>query len=305
MKFHVSRLTLAMWLAVAGALPSEAAVRFVALGDAGTGSADQHENAKAIARVCAAKGCDLALYLGDNFYNNGLTGPYDVQLVSKFEKPYAELDIPFYAILGNHDYGDPPVDAWKPYFEIAYSYRSAKWKMPSHFYRFAKENVEFFALDTQGVMLGISHKRQTEWLRDALAGSDAQWKIVLGHHPYVSNGEHGNAGNYEGCSKDCPDEVSGRQVKLLVEASVCGRADVYFSGHDHNLQWLKPRCGTEFIVSGAGSKIEPFRGRDGNPVYWASEAHVGFMWVEIDGKRLTGEYYDKAGELLFTRSFTK
>jgi tartrate-resistant acid phosphatase type 5 len=126
MKFHVSRLTLAMWLAVAGALPSEAAVRFVALGDAGTGSADQHENAKAIARVCAAKGCDLALYLGDNFYNNGLTGPYDVQLVSKFEKPYAELDIPFYAILGNHDYGDPPVDAWKPYFEIAYSYRSAK-----------------------------------------------------------------------------------------------------------------------------------------------------------------------------------
>ena len=296
---------LALVLAVAGTTPALAAVRFVALGDAGTGSADQYQNAKAIARVCAAKGCDLALYLGDNFYDNGLAGPYDRQLKTRFEKPYAGVDIPFYAVLGNHDYGDPPVDAWKPFFQIAYSYRSSKWKMPSHFYNFARENVEFFALDTQGIMLGISHKRQTDWLRDALAGSNAEWKIVLGHHPYLSNGEHGNAGNYEGCSKNCPDEASGRQVKLLMEASVCGQAHVYFSGHDHNMQWLEPRCGTEFIVSGAGSKIEPFRSRDDNAAFWGSDAHVGFLWVEVDGNRLTGEYYDKAGELLFTRSITK
>ena len=35
---------------------------------------------------------------------------------------------------------------------------------------------------------------------------------------------------------------------------VCGDIDVYFSGHDHNRQWLEPTCGTDFIVSGAGAK---------------------------------------------------
>ncbi len=299
------RAALALVLAIAVSTPAPAAVRFVALGDAGTGGADQYQNAKGIARVCAVKGCDFALYLGDNFYNNGLGSQFDPQTDSKFERPYAALSFPFYAVLGNHDYGDPPIDIWKPHYQIAYTERSAKWKMPNYFYKFSKEHVDFFALDTQGMMLGISHKRQSDWLRDAMTASGAEWKIVLGHHPYISNGEHGNAGNYEGCSKHCPDEVSGRKVQQLVEGSVCGQAHVYFSGHDHNLQWLQPRCGTEFIVSGAGAKTEPFRNRESNPVFWASDNQVGFLWVEIDGKRFTGEYYDKHGELLFSRSVTK
>lgn len=296
---------LALQLAIITTTPALAAVRFVVLGDAGEGNAAQYENGSAIARICAAKGCDLALYLGDNFYDDGLNSFSDPQLETKFERPYADVNIPFYAVLGNHDYGDPPVKLWKPIYQIFYTDRSPKWKMPNYFYKFSIEHVEFFALDTQGVAAGLSHNQQTSWLTNALSASGAQWKIVLGHHPYISNGRHGNAGNYKGCGEHCPDELNGRKLQQLVEGTVCGVAHVYFSGHDHNMQWLHPRCGTEFVISGAGATTVPFRHRENNPVFWESDAHVGFMWVEIDGNRFTGEYYDKNGELLFSRSFTR
>ena len=37
------------------------------------------------------------------------------------------------------------------------------------------------------------------WLTDEWAGgSTGTWRIAYGHHPYLSNGPHGNAGMYEG-----------------------------------------------------------------------------------------------------------
>ena len=307
MRTTLARLAagLALSLATAIAPPALAAVRFVVLGDAGKGNSAQYENGAALAKVCADKGCDLALYLGDNFYDSGLSSGDDPQLDSKFELPYASLAIPFYAVLGNHDYGNPPTELWKPRFQIAYTARSGKWRMPHHFYTFSRENVAFFGLDTQGIVAGLSHGAQQRWLGEALASSKARWKIVFGHHPYISNGEHGNAGNYEGCGKYCPDEIDGEKLRQLVEGRVCGAAQVYFSGHDHDLQWHQPRCGTEFIVSGAGASTGQFRYRANNPVFWESNASVGFLWVEIDGEQFTGEFYDAAGQLLYRRSFTK
>lgn len=308
MKLNLRRRAafLACQAALLGALPCAAAVRFVALGDAGEGNLAQYENGTAIAMLCAAKGCDFALYLGDNFYPNGVNSIRDRQFESKFERPYARVNLPFYAMLGNHDYGDPPFDVWKPLFQIYYTFRSEKWNMPYYFYKFSKENVDVFALDSQGIVFGLNEARQRGWLARELAASTARWKIVAGHHPYVSNGEHGNAGNYEGCGAEvCPEEINGAKFKRLVEGVVCGAADVYISGHDHNLQWLQPRCGSEFIVSGAGSKTTPLRHRDANPLFWESDAHVGFLWVEIDGDRFTGEFYDKHGQLLYSRSHSR
>ena len=36
-----------------------------------------------------------------------------------------------------------------------------------------------------------------------------------------------------------------------------------------------------------------------------ANASVGFLWVEIDGEQFTGEFYDKAGQLLYRRCFTR
>ena len=62
--------------------------------------------------------------------------------------------------------------------------------------------VLIFGLDTNALMLDTDFvgdpTSQREWLDASLAASNFQWKKSFGHHPYLSNGQHGNAGNYEG-----------------------------------------------------------------------------------------------------------
>jgi len=91
-------------------------IRFAAMGDTGKGNTGQKDVASAIARKCAASGCDFVQLLGDNIYDSGVTSVTDPQWQTKFEQPYADIDLPFYAALGNHDNGgsllgfeiDPP-----------------------------------------------------------------------------------------------------------------------------------------------------------------------------------------------------
>ncbi len=287
---------------LAAAAQAESVVRFVALGDAGEGNAAQYQNGAAIEQVCSLKGCDFALYLGDNFYDDGVNSLDDPQWQTKFEQPYANLDFPFYAVLGNHDYGSWPWEFWKPWVQVYYTYVSPKWTMPNLYYNFRKAHVEFFALDSTTIEKIVSYDEQQAWLSQALAASTAEWKIVLAHHQYISNGSHGNAS----CDLLCLLFLEGKGVKRFVEDTVCGKADYYFSGHDHNQQWLQPRCGTEFIVTGAGSRASRFVPRaDNNPVYGADDTLVGFMWVEIRDNTFTGEFYDLYGNLLFTRSYSR
>jgi hypothetical protein len=137
---------------------------------------------------------------------------------------------------------------------------------------------------------------QEAWIPDELAALGGTWKIALGHHPYLSNGPHGNAGTYDGT----PGE--GLVVKEFVEAHLCGQVDVYLSGHDHSLQWLEETCGTHFIVSGAGATTYGLGGT--NPVYFEDDS-MGFLWVEIDGATLTGVFYDATGTELYRATLTK
>ena len=126
-------------------------VRFIAMGDGGEGNEAQYENAKAIAKVCQEKtdafpGCSFALYLGDNFYDVGVEGIEDKQFQDKFERPYSVLNFPFFAVLGNHDYGGCIGSkcgiGWefkKAIPQIEYTNRSAKWNMPATYYDFVEE----------------------------------------------------------------------------------------------------------------------------------------------------------------------
>jgi hypothetical protein len=279
---------------------THSAVRFVALGDAGEGNDAQYAVADAIKSVCDRDGCDFALYLGDNFYDSGVSDVDDAQFEEKFELPYAELDFPFYPVLGNHDYGGEGIgwELWKGQTYVDYSAYSDKWTMPDLYYTHVHGDVTFFALDTTEVFWGVGSDEQA-WLQSETPAATT-WSIAYGHHPYLSNGTHGNAGNYEGLS--WLPIVNGASIQEFVEDAICGQVDVYISGHDHSLQWPEGTCGTEFLVSGAGSKTTELPGED--PTYFQDQTE-GFLWVEIVGNTFTGVYYDSAGNELFRRSFTK
>src|SRR5690606_11565764 len=127
---------------------------------------------------------------------------------------------------------------------------SDKWTLPNEWYDFKVENVHFIALDTSRLFWDEDVDEQEAFIRQVLAETDAEWTIAFGHHPYISSGEHGNAGNYEGLPLPI---VAGYHIKDFFDAEICGKVTAYFCGHDHNRQWLQPTCGTEFIVSGAAA----------------------------------------------------
>jgi len=282
-------------------------VRFFLLGDTGMGNQAQVDVAKVMEGVCATKGCDFAVLLGDNFYNTGVSGVDDPQWQSKFEIPYSGLDIPFYAVLGNHDYGGNGTgnDFLKGPIEVEYGRISAKWVMPDTHYTFTAGNVGFLALDTNSIMWGnTSNGDQGAWFQSAVTQlSASQWVIGLGHHPYKSNGSHGNAGRYEGIPYI--PIWSGQKVKDFMDTYVCGSVDLYVCGHDHNRQWLNETlCGAELIVSGAGAKLTPLAGR-GNKAFFEDDTIEGVLYVVITGGTLHAEFLDRNGVVQFTRDLVK
>lgn len=277
-------------------------LRFVAMGNTGKGNETQRLVAAAIRGKCEASGCDFVVLLGNNIYDSGVESVDDDQWETKFERPYRDIGLDFYAVLGNHDYGGngSGSEFGKGQHQVDYTLKSSKWKMPAPHYHFAAENAEFFALDTNLQMYGMDTAQRSDvvgWL----AASTAQWKIAIGHHPYLSNGPHGNAGEYDGLP--FVPIVNGKGVKTFMESVVCGKADLYLCSHDQSLQWLEPTCsGTELIVSGTGASSTELPGD--NPTRYES-LEPGFVYVVIEGGVLTAEFIDASGNVLFTRSILK
>jgi hypothetical protein len=209
--------------------------------------------------------------------------------------------------VGN-EFGKGPV-------EVAYSERSTKWIMPATHYTVVEKNVGFVMLDTNSLLWSsVANGDQRAWYPSALAEvAEADWVIAAGHHPYRSNGAHGNAGNYEGVDTGTvvvanPVPIlNGNMVQRFFDEVVCGTVDVYFAGHDHNRQWLDENdalCGAELIVSGAGSKVKALKDR-GNDVHYSDGTTEGFMYVLIEGNTFTGQFLDKTGALNFERTITR
>jgi len=278
-------------------------VRFAAMGDTGKGNTGQKQVADAIARKCAATGCDWVQLLGDNIYDSGVTSVTDPQWQTKFEQPYMGVHFPFYVVLGNHDYGGngAGTEFDKAKWEILYTASSMKWKLPANHYKRTVENVDFYALDTNLMMFNREVDKQKESLKNWLAASTATWRIALGHHPYLSNGPHGNAGSYDGVPG--VPIVDGKNVKHFFDENVCGKVDLYLSGHDHSRQWMVETCkGTELAVSGAGASPTSLPGK--NPSRWQANT-IGFLYVTITGRQLVAEFIDITGKVEFTRTLNK
>ncbi|MCA6064661.1 metallophosphoesterase [Thalassolituus marinus] len=306
-------------------------VRFIAVGDTGTGEDGQYKVAAAMQALCEQKGCDFALGLGDNVYESGVDDVDDLQFVTKFEQPYAALNMPFYMTLGNHDnswlFGGDGLDNDRGDIQVDYHYhenrQSDKWNMPARYYTFnaplAEETplITFISMDSNPLAaVGDADaeywqlpykKKEAEWLDNVMETSVAPWKIAFAHHPFLSNGNHGNAGMYDG--------VPGAGVIYydMLRKHVCDRADLIIAGHDHDMQLLQAddSCGkTLHIVSGAGAKSRSLKDTERNDAYWQQGDTLGFFYLVVEGDQLTatavtvdkvsGEYQES-----FSKSFTR
>src|SRR5689334_22273126 len=86
-------------------LRGQESIEVLLFGDAGTGSQDQLDVADVMHQVCIHRGCDFALQLGDNIYENGVTSVDDKKFKTRFEIPYESFGrFDFWTIPGNHDW---------------------------------------------------------------------------------------------------------------------------------------------------------------------------------------------------------
>jgi tartrate-resistant acid phosphatase type 5 len=279
------------------------ALHFIAIGDVGKGDAGQWAVAGAMTETCQRRGCDFVLFLGDNLYPSGAGSPTDPIFDEKFERPYGTMNFPFHIVLGNHDYGGNGAgnEFARPDNEVAYTQRSTRWSLPARYYRFTEGPADFFAFDTNSAMYSRDADQKKD-MKAWIAASTAKWKIGFGHHPYLSNGTHGNAGNYDGLS--WVPVFSGKGVKTFAEEVYCGKLDIYFSGHDHSQQWLEDTCqGTALVVSGAGAEGTAIV--QNRNAYHYQTSDLGFLYVTLEEHTLRTEFVDAQGNTQFERSLTK
>ena len=308
-------------LALAGAmLPASVAwaavptLRFLAVGDWGRDGAHfQHHVARHMGRAAAELDAAFVVSTGDNFYKRGVSSATDRQWHSSFEAIYtdASLHRPWYPVLGNHDYGGR-VEA-----QIERTNLSARWRMPARWYdvrlgELGRPDVHLFFLDTtlwKGresfpySWLGSSideagRREQHAWLRRTLAASDAPIKLVVGHHPIYTVGNHGGG-----------RRRLGDLDPILREGGV----SAYICGHDHCLYHISHE-GVHYVCSGGGSEeLSRFTGDPevhgcvfegcsdpANPLAPYPRWHQfygrsGFAAFEVGGDRIGFRFIDRDG----------
>ncbi|WP_280509791.1 metallophosphoesterase [Nocardia farcinica] len=285
--------------------PTGRSVRVLVTGDAGTGTRTQWAVADAARAWHAREPFGMALGLGDNIYETGPNSGDDIQFGAKFEQPNTGLDFPWAMVLGNHDTSSilPGDGGWllRGNHEVEYHAVSPRWWMPSRYYSVRVPDpdpvVEFFVLDLNPLAAyippilspywsvdGQYMTEQRTWFDPPGGASPARWKVVCTHHPYLSNGPHGNAGRYEGLTLE---PINGVHVQRFFAEHVLGACHFILSGHDHCLQVLDPgpaAKGTRQIVSGAAAKTVgalPRQVEGGTPALFESYHQLGFMVMEF------------------------
>ncbi|MBC6433088.1 metallophosphoesterase [Nostoc sp. HG1] len=204
-------------------------LRFVSVADTGTGAKGQYAVAGAMNAYHKQNPYDLVVLAGDNIYNNG-----EIEKISAvFERPYQpllKLGVKFQACLGNHDIrtenGDPQV-------------KYAGFNMKGRYYTFKRNQVQFFALDTNS---NADWKNQLIWLQKELSISNAPWKVVFGHHPIYSSGQYGSNPDF---------------IKTFTPLFQKYGVQLYINGHEHNYERTRAIDGTTYLICGAGAGNRP------------------------------------------------
>src|SRR5688572_22518582 len=142
----------------------ENSVRFVVIGDTGTGTEQQHELAQVMMRYRQAFPFEFVLMMGDNMYGSEKTGDYKKKFENVY-KPLLDQKVKFYAALGNHDESN---QRFYEFFNME----------GQEYYKFTKGNVSFYSLNSN-----YMDKKQVDWLNDKLATDRSTWKIAYFHHP--------------------------------------------------------------------------------------------------------------------------
>ena len=239
-------------------------VRFVVIGDTGTGTHQQHELADVMLRYRQAFPFEFVLMMGDNMYGTEKTVDYKAKFEDVY-KPLLDQKVKFYATLGNHD------DSNQRFYQF--------FNMDGQeYYKFSKGNISFYSLNSN-----YMDKKQVDWLNEKLAADTSEWKVAYFHHPpYSSGAAHG----------------SDTKLREVVEPIFLKYGvNVVFAGHEHFYERIKPQQGVYYFISGAGGKLRDGNVKKDSPLTEkAFDSDMSFMLLEVAGDQMYFQVISRTGE---------
>jgi hypothetical protein len=245
----------------------EGSLKFLVIGDFGTGTPAQYELGAQMAKFLAGFPAKLAITVGDNLY--GGERPQDFK--RRFEEPYRavlEAGVKVYASLGNHDSREQA--------------RYAQFNMGGKTYYSLKapvQNVKLVAIESD-----YPTPKQIEWLRGELSSGE-DWIIPYFHHPLYSSGKQ------HGSNRDLRDVLE----PLFLKSNVT----VVFTGHDHFYERTKPQQGITYFVVGSTGALRPGDiDRKSGLTEVGFESDLAFLAVEIDGDQMFFNAISRTGKVV-------
>jgi tartrate-resistant acid phosphatase type 5 len=267
----------------------QADLRFAVIGDYGDDGLAEAD----VARMVRSWDVDLIVTTGDNNYPDGEASSIDAnigQYYAGYIYPYKGDYGPggdqnrFFPSLGNHDWREESLQPYTDFFTLPGNER---------YYDFESGAVHFFILDSDehepdGITAGST---QADWFQQAIAASEAPWKLVFMHHPpYGSSSMHGSANDLQ-----WPFAAWG--------------SDAVFAGHAHLYERIL-HDGIPYFVNGLGGRwrtIQPIHSFgdavEGSQVRYNRD--YGAQLVTADDGCINFSFYARSGAMIDSYTLLK
>lgn len=260
---------------------------------------DQKPVAAMMGRMAENIGIECVVAAGDVHHFEGVRSTSDPLWLTNYELIYdhPELMIPWYAILGNHEYRGNPQAV------IDYSHISGRWNMPAPYYTKVLESdgitLRLVMIDTAPLINKyrrdsedypqagkMDDVRQLAWIDSVLTAAHEDWVIVVGHHPIYADTDKSDSERLD---------LQKRLDPILRQHK---NVDFYICGHIHNFQHIRrPDASFDYVVNTSGSLSRPVHKIEGTQ--FCSDV-TGFSVLTADKKELSLHLIDKKGQVVYT-----
>ncbi|MDR1130652.1 MAG: metallophosphoesterase [Prevotellaceae bacterium] len=279
---------------------SGSAVNFIVASDLGrNGYYEQKSVARLMGYTAEHIDVEMIAAAGDVHHFEGVASVADPLWMTNYELIYdhPELMIDWNVICGNHEYRGNTQAV------LDYSGVSRRWNAPSRYYTRVIQSDDgvscrLIFVDTSpmidkyrndSITYPDAHRQDAEaqfrWIDSVLTCSSEKWKIVIGHHPAYARTKKEDSERAD---------IQARLVPILEKHGV----NIYFCGHIHNFQHIKPASSAvNYVVNSAGSLSRPAEKTDGT-VFCSGDP--GFTLCSIDAGAIRFFFINHRGETIYS-----
>lgn len=260
---------------------------------------DQKPIADLMGRMAETVDIECIVAAGDVHHFEGVRSTSDPLWMTNYELIYShpELMLPWYVILGNHEYRGNTQAV------VDYTQVSARWNMPERYTTYVLEKdditLRLVLIDTTPLIYKYREdttgypdaclqddNKQLAWLDSVLTIATEDYVLVVGHHPiYAETGKSDS-------------ERTDMQQRVDVILRQHSNVDMYLCGHIHNFQHIRTEgSNIDYVVNTSASlsrSVEPTEGTQ------FCSPLSGFSLITADKQELSLHFIDKDGNVIHT-----